>query len=81
MMALSAASDLGSWSHMASSARSGVRFAGIVASVSIIRAMRCGAFWINVAMAAASGMFRQYFFGISARMAFGFTRAGLKMLS
>jgi hypothetical protein len=32
-------------------------------------------------MEAASGMLRQYFFGISARMAFGLTRVGLKMLS
>lgn len=32
-------------------------------------------------MAAASGRLAQYFRGISARIAVGFTRAGLKVLS
>ena len=66
---------------MASRARSGVRLAGIVASCSIIRSTRWEAVWIRPGIAAVSGMLRQYFFGISARMAVGFTRAGLNTLS
>lgn len=81
MIAFNSSRDLGSWSHIRSSAASGLRFAGMVASCSIMRVTRWGAVWMSDGIDSASGMFFQYFFGISARMAVGFTRAGLKMLS
>jgi hypothetical protein len=66
---------------MARSAACGSRFNGMVASFSIIAVTRCGADRISSGTAPVSGMLRQYFFGISARIAFGLARAGLNMLS
>jgi hypothetical protein len=48
---------------------------------SIIAASRPGASAISRAMSRASGRFFQYLTGISARIAPGFSRAGLKMLA
>ncbi len=81
MTALSSSRVLGSWSRMAARARSGLRLAGMVASCPIIPSTRRDAVWIRAGIEAASGRLRQYFFGISALMAVGFTRAGLKTLS
>ncbi len=48
-------------------------------SFCIIASTRAGAVRINSGIAAASGRLRQYFIGISARMASGISRAGLKI--
>lgn len=57
------------------------RSAGAEAPRSTISAARRGASAIRRGMSRASGRLRQYFTGISARMAPGLSRAGLKMLA
>ncbi len=51
----------------------------MVGGAMIISCMRAPACRINGAISSASGRLRQYFFGISAVIAFTFNRAGLKM--
>ena len=57
------------------------RSAGAEGPRSTMAAARRGASAIRRGMSRASGRLRQYFTGISARMAAGFSRAGLKMLA
>ena len=53
--------------------------AGVVGILAIISFAASSAPAIICGMSEASGRFRQYFFGISACIAFTFSRAGLKM--
>ena len=81
MMALRASSESGSSWAIFATARTGSRLTGIVGSFSIIACARALAARTRAGIAAVSGMFRQYFRGISARMASRLSRAGLKVLS
>ena len=81
MIAFSSSSVFGSWPAMAATARAGSRRVGKVGSRAIIALVRPAAARTRAGIAAVSGMLRQYFFGISARIAFRLVRAGLKVLS
>jgi len=83
MARLSASSEAGGRLPrcITSMAALGVRFCDTVAAASTMRSTRAPAPCRSPGMLRASGRFFQYFIGISARMAVGFTRAGLKMLS
>lgn len=81
MMRFSSSSERGPAACMAATALSGLRFTGKAGSRSIMSPTRAVAARTRAGIAAVSGMLRQYFFGISARMAVVFSRAGLKVLS
>ena len=66
---------------MAATALAGSRLIVICGALSIICVVRVPAARTRSGMAAVSGMLCQYFFGISARIAFRLVRAGLKVLS